>query len=107
MTGRKAARNKPLTPAQKQVNQLISVERAPVEHGFADLKGWRILTKLRLDAAQATKLLRALLVLTTHEINRWRMILGHDYGLKPGRASPTELTQGLLPGTSGWNKPNE
>ncbi len=45
ITGRKAARNKPLTPADKQVNQLISAERAPVEHGFADLKSWRILTK--------------------------------------------------------------
>jgi hypothetical protein len=70
ITGNKATRNKPLTRAQKQVNQLISVERAPVEHGFADLKGWRILTKLRLDAAQATELLRALLVLTNQEITR-------------------------------------
>jgi len=70
ITGSKAARTKPLTHAQKQVNQLISIERAPVEHGFADLKGRRVLTKLRLDATGATKLLRALLVLTTHEITR-------------------------------------
>ncbi|MEO3859730.1 transposase family protein [Acrocarpospora sp. B8E8] len=42
ITGFKAARNKPLTTAQKQVNQLISAERAANEHGFADLKNWRI-----------------------------------------------------------------
>ncbi|MEU8356288.1 hypothetical protein AB0C27_09770 [Nonomuraea sp. NPDC048882] len=27
--------------------------------GFADLKSWRVLTKLRTDATQATTLLRA------------------------------------------------
>lgn len=70
ITGRKAARGRPLTPAEKQVNRLISSERAPVEHGFANLKNWRILTKVRMDAANATKLLRALLVLTNHEITR-------------------------------------
>lgn len=40
------------------------------EHGFAHLKNWRILTKLRTDPARATHLLRALLVLTNLEINR-------------------------------------
>ncbi|MEO3798365.1 transposase family protein [Nonomuraea sp. B10E15] len=70
ITGRKATRTSPLTTAQKQANQLISSERAPVEHGFADLKNWRILTKLRMDAAHATMLLRALLVLTHSEITR-------------------------------------
>ncbi|MFF0007607.1 hypothetical protein ACFYQT_29810 [Streptomyces tibetensis] len=29
-------------------------------HGFAHLKNWRTLTKLRIDAARATRLLRAL-----------------------------------------------
>jgi hypothetical protein len=42
----------------------------PVEHAFADLKNWHILTKLRTDAAHATMLLRALLVLTHSEISR-------------------------------------
>ncbi|MEU6999869.1 transposase family protein [Nonomuraea sp. NPDC046570] len=70
ITGRKATRGRPLTTAQKQVNQLIAAERAPVEHAFADLKNWRILTRLRLDPARATTLLRALLVLTAHEITR-------------------------------------
>ncbi|MBE1583783.1 hypothetical protein ACFPOI_33640 [Nonomuraea angiospora] len=40
--------------------------RARLRH----LKNWRILTKLRLNAARATMLLRALLVLTTSEITR-------------------------------------
>ncbi|MFC4121471.1 transposase family protein [Nonomuraea zeae] len=70
ITGRKATRTQPLTTAQKQANQLINSERAPVEHAFADLKNWRILTKLRMDATQATMLLRALLVLTHSEITR-------------------------------------
>ncbi|WP_345006435.1 transposase family protein [Streptosporangium album] len=70
ITGRKATRGRPLTPAQKQVNRLISAERAPVEHGFATLKAWRILTKLRLDAIHVTKLLRALMVLAITEHTR-------------------------------------
>jgi hypothetical protein len=70
ITGKKASRSKPLTRAQKQVNQLIAAERAVCEHGFAYLKAWRILTKLRLDPARATHLLRALLVLTSHHITR-------------------------------------
>nr|BFD87084.1 hypothetical protein StreXyl84_64850 [Streptomyces sp. Xyl84] len=34
------------------------------------LKHWRLLTKLRTDPARATRLLRALLVLTNLEANR-------------------------------------
>ncbi|MFG3532717.1 hypothetical protein ACGF8B_39310 [Streptomyces sp. NPDC047917] len=49
---------------------LLAVGRAPVEHGFAHLKNWRILTKLRTAPARATQLLRALLVLTNLEVNR-------------------------------------
>jgi hypothetical protein len=45
-------------------------EQGPVEHGFAHLKNWRVLTKLRTDPARATQLLRALLVLTNLEVNR-------------------------------------
>ncbi|MGW9137342.1 hypothetical protein [Streptomyces sp. NPDC055681] len=37
---------------------------------FADLKNWRILTKVRMNARQATMLLRALLVLTNAEVQR-------------------------------------
>ncbi|WP_331751721.1 hypothetical protein OG215_41080 (plasmid) [Streptomyces globisporus] len=42
---------------------------APVGHGFARLKSWRVLTRLRTGPACATRLLRALLVLAGLEIN--------------------------------------
>ncbi|WP_411146637.1 hypothetical protein [Streptomyces sp. x-80] len=40
------------------------------EHAFAHLKNWRVPTRLRLDVKQATRLVRALLLLTQHEIAR-------------------------------------
>jgi hypothetical protein len=58
-----------LTPGQKDANRILAVGRAgrarirPPEH-LADL------TKLRIDPARATRLLRALLVLTNLEVNR-------------------------------------
>jgi len=70
ITGRKAARGKPLTAAQKEANRLVSRERAANEHGFANLKAWRVLTKVRMSAAYATTLLRALLVLTQLQSTR-------------------------------------
>lgn len=63
ITGRKATRNHQLADAEKEANRLISRERAAVEHGFAHLESWRILTKVRTNARHATTLLRALLVL--------------------------------------------
>ncbi|MEV7369063.1 transposase family protein [Streptomyces sp. NPDC002387] len=38
---------------QKTANRIIAAGRAPVEHGFAHLKTWRILTKLRTSPARA------------------------------------------------------
>ena len=70
VTGYKASRTRKLTPGQKQANQILAAARAPVEHGFAHLKAWRVLTKLRTDPGRATALLRALLVLTNLEVNR-------------------------------------
>ena len=70
VTGYKAARARKLTKGQRKANQILSAARAPVEHGFAHLKNWRILTKLRMAPARATNLLRALLVLTNLEVNR-------------------------------------
>ncbi|MFD8218405.1 hypothetical protein ACFV2U_33090 [Streptomyces sp. NPDC059697] len=61
--------------------------RAPVEHGFAHLKNWRVLGKVRTDPRWATALVRALLVLTSREVARWRMILSVDYRSGPARAS--------------------
>ncbi|MFI6122528.1 transposase family protein [Streptomyces sp. NPDC051064] len=67
VTGFKATRYRKLTPGQKAANRVLAAARAPVERGFANLKNWRILTKLRTDPACATHLLRALLVLTNIE----------------------------------------
>ncbi|MFD4530513.1 transposase family protein [Kitasatospora sp. NPDC058397] len=50
VTGRRATRGHPLTEAQKEANRLVSRERAANEHGFADLKNWRILSKVRMNA---------------------------------------------------------
>ncbi|MEV6246731.1 transposase family protein [Streptomyces sp. NPDC051742] len=47
VTGYKATLARKLTPGQKQANRLLAAARAPVEHGFANLKAWRILTVCR------------------------------------------------------------
>ncbi|MFJ3825475.1 hypothetical protein [Streptomyces nodosus] len=47
VTGFTASRAHKLTPGQKDANRFLAVGRAPVEHGFAHLKNWQILTKLR------------------------------------------------------------
>jgi len=70
ITGYKATRTRKTTPAQRQANQALSAARASVEHGFSDLKHWRILTRLRIDPGKATTLLRALLVLTRQHTTR-------------------------------------
>lgn len=70
ITGYKSTRTTKTTPAQRQANQALSAARAPVEHGFSDLKHWRILPRLRLSPAKATMLLRALLVLTRQHTTR-------------------------------------
>ncbi|WP_328506418.1 transposase family protein [Streptomyces sp. NBC_00391] len=70
ITGRKATRNHRLTTAEKEADRLVSRERAAVEHGFANLKSWRIISKLRVNVRQATTLLRALLVLANTEVQR-------------------------------------
>jgi len=70
ITGWKSTATRKTTPAQRQANQALSAARAPVEHGFSDLKHWRILARLRLDPGKATVLLRALLVLTRQHTTR-------------------------------------
>ena len=67
LTPYKAQANHPLTDAQKKANTAFSAMRCAVEGGFAALKTWRILDKLRLHPRHATTLLRALHVLTLHE----------------------------------------
>jgi DDE superfamily endonuclease len=70
ITGYKKPKGKKLPPAKKLVNQLIAAERAVCEHAFAHLKNRRVLTRLRLDVKWATRLVRALMILTQHEIAR-------------------------------------
>ncbi|MFE3899365.1 transposase family protein [Streptomyces sp. NPDC059153] len=70
VTGFTATRAQKLTPGQKDANRVLATGRAPAEHGFAHLKNWRTLTKLRTDPARATHFLCALLVLTNLEVNR-------------------------------------
>ncbi|MGH9058916.1 MAG: transposase family protein [Acidimicrobiales bacterium] len=67
LTPYKAEARRPLTPGQRQANAAFSAMRCAVEGGFAALKTWRILDKLRLAPRHTTTLLRALLVLTHHE----------------------------------------
>ncbi|MCQ8835362.1 transposase family protein [Streptomyces malaysiensis] len=70
ITGYKAARNRPLTRGQKLSKTALAAVRGPVEHGFAHLKNWRVLGKVRTDPKWATALVRALLVLTNREVAR-------------------------------------
>jgi DDE superfamily endonuclease len=72
MVGRRGSLNHKLTPAEKQVNNLLSAERATNEHAHAHLKNWRGTTRLRHGWMRnnTTTLLRALLGLTNTEINR-------------------------------------
>ncbi|CAM5649976.1 transposase family protein [Streptomyces purpurascens] len=70
ITSYKAARNRPLTRRQKLFYKALAAVRAPAEHGFAHLKNWRVLGKVRTDPKWATTLVRALLVLTNREVSR-------------------------------------
>ena len=70
ITGFKASGGKRLSSPKKVVNRLISSLRAPVEHGFASLKTFRILTKVRMHPRHTTALVRALLVLTHYQVSR-------------------------------------
>ncbi|WP_405576400.1 transposase family protein [Streptomyces sp. NBC_01092] len=75
VTGFKATRARKLTTSEKEANRALAATRAPVKHGFAHLKNWRILTKLRTDPARATGL---------HQ---------HDHPERPSRHHPDQLLQ--------------
>jgi hypothetical protein len=77
VTGYTVTRTHKLTPGQKTANRVLAVGRAPAEHGFAHLKNWRTLTKLRIDPARATRLLRALLDLGA--LAEARLLNGHTF----------------------------
>jgi hypothetical protein len=67
MTPIKAERGHPLTEAQKASNAVFAGTRCAVERGFAALKTWRVLHRVRMDPRHVTTLLRAVLVLVQHE----------------------------------------
>lgn len=91
VTGYLATRTHKLTHSEKEANRILAVGRAPVEHGFAHLKNWRIPTKLRT----APQLLRALLVVTNIEVNRRRMIFSGGSHPQPARVPGEPLTPAL------------
>lgn len=66
-TSYKAARNRPLTRSQNPSNKALATVRAPVGHGLAHLKNWKVLGKVRTDPRWTTAPVRALLVLTTRK----------------------------------------
>ncbi|WP_405607653.1 transposase family protein [Streptomyces sp. NBC_00076] len=100
ITGYKAARNRPLTRGQKLTNKALAAVRAPVEHGFAHLKNWRVLGKVHTDPKWATALVRALLVLTNREVSRWPTIFAEVVRPRPARASRTSGIPVPRPATS-------
>ncbi|WP_329273269.1 transposase family protein [Streptomyces pseudovenezuelae] len=59
-----------MTRGQNLSNTALAAVRAPVERGFAHVKTWRVLGKVRTDPKWATALVRALLVLTNREVSR-------------------------------------
>ncbi len=69
ITGYKAARNRPLTRGQNLADRALAAVRAPVEYGFAHLKNWRVLGKVR-TARSGRPPWSALLVLTNRGVSR-------------------------------------
>jgi hypothetical protein len=92
VAGYKATRKRRLTRGRKNASTVLSAARALVEPGFAHLKNWRILAKLRTDPARATTLLRALLVLTNLEVNRRQTSKTADWPPQRVRARPHPAT---------------
>ncbi len=71
ITGKRASRHHPLTPAEQATNRLISRERLANEHAFNHLKRWRILDRLHGSFRRhATTLIRALMILTNAHVTR-------------------------------------
>ncbi len=54
----------------ESVQQALAAAQAPVEHGFAHLKNWRLFAKVRSGPRWATALVGALLVLTDRKVAR-------------------------------------
>ncbi|WP_433519521.1 hypothetical protein ACQP2T_30640 [Nonomuraea sp. CA-143628] len=79
-------------PKRAEPGHVLIADRAPVEHGFAHLKTWRILTKRR-----PRHLLRALPVLTNLELDRWQTIKTEDSRPRPAQAPTNPATPAAAP----------
>ncbi|GHJ38511.1 hypothetical protein Sm713_41200 [Streptomyces sp. TS71-3] len=64
----KAARCRPLRRGRRPSSTALAAVRASGEHGFAHLRNWRVVGKVRTAPAWATALVRALRVLTNHQV---------------------------------------
>ena len=65
-TPHEAEARRPLTKAQQQANAAFAAMRCAVEGGFAALKAWRVLDKLRMAPGMPPRCY-GLLVLPRHE----------------------------------------
>lgn len=65
-----AARSRRRSPAGLRHRGVQTARRRRTMHQPAQAVAWRLVTKLRLDVRHASALLRALLVLTNHEVAR-------------------------------------
>jgi hypothetical protein len=93
ITGRRPGKGRPLTRHEKTVNHLISRERATNEHAINDLKNWRHLHRLRGNHTHATKLLRAIAVLTqTHTTHQPPTANDQPKDQPPLTSTPTHTT---------------
>jgi hypothetical protein len=70
VVGQRSARCRLGSHDLSQHDDVITGYKAARKHGFAHLKNWRVLGKVRTDPAWATALVRALLVLTNREVTR-------------------------------------
>ncbi|MFJ3309587.1 transposase family protein [Streptomyces sp. NPDC086549] len=96
VTGFKGARARKLTPADGEATRILAARRAPVERGFAHLKNWRILTKLRTDHARATHLLRAARA-DAHR-GHYRKLISTAVSPRPAQAPRNSVTEPGSPG---------
>lgn len=73
-----------LTPTQQTVNRALSAARAPVEHGVARLKSWRIFRKARCSPNRMSSIAAAILTLERHAERApyvfLRDVVGPSYG---------------------------
>jgi hypothetical protein len=67
---RTRTRNRLPTRGQKLSSKALAAVRAPVGHGIAHLKNWRVLGRVRTGPKWVTALVEALLVLTNREVAR-------------------------------------